>query len=71
MSLGKVSAEKVKGQPGLHRENVLKKESKDWRDDSAVKIIDCSSIGPEFNSQEAHGGSQPCVMGSGALFRWG
>jgi hypothetical protein len=68
VSLRKVSAEKVKGQPGLHRENVLKKESKDWRDDSAVKSIECTSLGPEFNSLEPHGGSQPCVKGSGALF---
>jgi hypothetical protein len=30
--------------------------------------IDCSSRGPEFNSQQPHGGSQPSVMGSDALF---
>ena len=28
---------------------------------------DCSSRGPEFNSQKLHGGSQPFVMGSNAL----
>ena len=28
----------------------------------------CPSRGPEFNSQEPHGGSQPSVMGSDALF---
>ena len=39
-----------------------------WRDGSAVKSIDCSSRGPEFNSQQPHGGSQPFVMGSDALF---
>jgi hypothetical protein len=38
-----------------------------WRDDSAVKITDCSSRGLEFNSQHPHGGSQPSVMGSYAL----
>jgi hypothetical protein len=27
----------------------------------------CSSRGPEFNSQQPHGGSQPSVMGSDAL----
>jgi hypothetical protein len=27
------------------------------RDDSAVKSTDCSSRGPEFNSQQPHGGS--------------
>ena len=36
----------------------------DWRDGSAVKNTDCSSIGPEFSSQQPHGGSQPSVMGS-------
>ena len=28
-----------------------------------VKSTDCSSRGPEFNSQQPHGGSQPPVMG--------
>jgi len=40
----------------------------DWRDGSAVKSTDCSSGGPEFNSQQSHGGSQPSVMWSDALF---
>jgi hypothetical protein len=35
-----------------------------WRDGSVVKSTDCSSEGPEFNSQQPHGGSQP----SDALF---
>jgi hypothetical protein len=35
---------------------------------SVVKSTDCSSRGPEFNSQQPHGGSQPSVMRSGALF---
>jgi len=39
-----------------------------WRDGSAVKSTDCSSRGPEFDSQQPHGGSQPSVMGSDALF---
>jgi hypothetical protein len=39
-----------------------------WRDGSAVKITDGSSRGPEFNPQQLHGGSQPSVMGSDALF---
>jgi hypothetical protein len=34
-----------------------------WRDGSAIKGTDCSSRGPEFNSQQPHGGSQPSVMG--------
>jgi hypothetical protein len=33
-----------------------------WRDGSAVKSTD-SSRGPEFNSQQPHGASQPSVMG--------
>jgi hypothetical protein len=32
------------------------------------KSTDCSSEGPEFKSQQPHGGSQPSVMGSDALF---
>jgi hypothetical protein len=39
-----------------------------WRDGSAVKSTICSSRGPEFNSQQPHGGSQPSVMGLDALF---
>jgi hypothetical protein len=41
-----------------------------WRDGSAVKTTDCSSKGPEFKSQQPHGGSQPSVMRFDALF-WG
>jgi hypothetical protein len=29
-----------------------------------VKSTDCPSEGPEFKSQQPHGGSQPSVMGS-------
>ena len=39
-----------------------------WRDSSVVKSTACSSKGPEFNSQQPHGVSQPSVMTSGALF---
>ena len=38
------------------------------RPGSAIKITDCSSKGPEFNSQHLHGSSQPSVMGSDDLF---
>jgi len=31
-----------------------------------IKSTDSSSRGPEFNSQQPHGGSQPSVMGSDA-----
>jgi hypothetical protein len=39
-----------------------------WRDGSMVKSTDCSSRDPEFNYQKPHGGSQPSVIGSDALF---
>jgi hypothetical protein len=34
---------------------------------SAVKSTDCSSRGPEFKSQQPHGGSQPSVVGSSGM----
>jgi hypothetical protein len=47
------------------------KEVEGWRDDgSVVKSIDCSPRGPEFKSQQPHGGSQPSLMRSDTLF-WG
>jgi hypothetical protein len=39
-----------------------------WQDGSVVKSADCSSKGPEFKSQQPHGGSQPSVMKFDALF---
>jgi hypothetical protein len=39
-----------------------------WRVGSAVRNTDCSSRGPEFNSQQPHDGSQLSVMESDALF---
>jgi len=41
----------------------IRKAPKGWRDGSVVKSTDCSSRGPEFKSQQPHGGSQPSVMG--------
>jgi hypothetical protein len=38
------------------------------RDGSVVKSTDYSSKGPEFKSQQPHGGSQPSERRSGALF---
>jgi hypothetical protein len=46
----------------------IKQSLKGWRDSSTVKSTGCSSRGPEFNSQQLHGGSQPSVMRSDALF---
>jgi hypothetical protein len=37
----------------------VEKGEEEWRDGSAVKSTDCSSKGPEFKSQQPHGGSQP------------
>jgi hypothetical protein len=48
--------------------DVLKLLSEDWRDGSVVKNTDYSSRGPEFNSQQPHGGSQPSVIEFAALF---
>ena len=39
-----------------------------WRDGSAVKSTDSSCRGPEFNSQQPQGGSQPFMIGSDVLF---
>jgi hypothetical protein len=33
-----------------------------------VRAPDCSSEGPEFKSQQPHGGSQPSLIKSDALF---
>ena len=39
-----------------------------WKDGSVVKSNVYSFRGREFNTQQPHGGSQPAVMGSDALF---
>ena len=39
-----------------------------WSDGSVVQSTDYSSRGPEFRSQQVHGGSQPSAMRSDALF---
>jgi hypothetical protein len=41
---------------------------RDWRDGSVVESTDCSARGPEFSSQQPHGGSQPSEMGCDGLF---
>jgi hypothetical protein len=42
----------------------------DWAGEMAqqIRAPDCSSEGPEFNSQQPHGGSQPSLTRSGAHF---
>jgi hypothetical protein len=39
-----------------------------WQDGSVAKDANYSSEGPEFKSQQPHGGSQPSVTKSDALF---
>jgi hypothetical protein len=46
----------------------FKKDLWGWQDGSVVKSADCSSKGPEFKSQQPHGGSQTSVTKSDALF---
>jgi hypothetical protein len=62
----------VKRQSFLSELEALKRKKEKrfggWRDGLEVGSTDCSSRGPEFKSQQPHGGSQPSVMGSDALF---
>jgi hypothetical protein len=59
---------KDKGDEGRCRIAQCQEHVLGWRDGSEVKITDCSSRGPEFNSQQPHGGSQPSVMECDAPF---
>jgi hypothetical protein len=54
--------------PRRNKKNTILKKLGGWQDSSAGKSTDCSSEGPEFKSQQPHGGSQPSVMRSDALF---
>jgi hypothetical protein len=45
-----------------------KEYERGWRDGSAINSTDYSSRGPEFNSQQPHGGSETPVIESNALF---
>ena len=65
----------ISGLPRLHTETLSQKnktkqnKNKRAREMAqAVKDTDCSSKGPEFNSQQPHGGSRLSVMRSDALF---
>jgi hypothetical protein len=53
---------------GMHTNTQITHTWRGWRDGSVLKSTDCSSEGPEFKSQQTHGGSQPSAMRSGALF---
>jgi hypothetical protein len=46
-----------------HEENLRAGEMAQW-----LRALNGSSRDPELNSQQPHGGSQPPVMGSDALF---
>ena len=73
MSLRLAWSTELPGQPGLcntEKYSLKKKmmgagEMAQW-----VRAPDCSSEGQEFKSQQPHGGSQPSIMRSDALF-WG
>ena len=43
-------------------EKGVKRVTEVWRDGLVVKSTNCSSKGPEFKSQQPHGGSRPPVM---------
>jgi hypothetical protein len=51
-----------------HLQVILKYFYGGWRDGSEVKSTDYSSKGPEFKSQQPHGGSQLSIMRSDAFF---
>jgi hypothetical protein len=59
---------KILFQKKIRKENKIESVSTGWRDGSVVKSTDCSSGGPEFKSQQPHGGSQPSVTRSDSLF---
>jgi hypothetical protein len=48
--------------------SALRRSYMGWRDGSEAKNTGCSFRGPEFNSQQPHGGSQLSIRGSDALF---
>jgi hypothetical protein len=54
--------------PGLVVLGCIRKQAEGWQNGSAGKNTDCSSEGPEFNSQQPHGGSQPPIMRSDTHF---
>jgi hypothetical protein len=51
-----------------HYLQVRKILERGWKDGLVVKSTECSTEGPEFKSQQPHGGSQPSVMRSDTLF---
>jgi hypothetical protein len=52
----------------MHLDSVLKTKKGAGEMAQWVRAPDCSSKGPEFKSQQPHGGSQPSLMRSDALF---
>ena len=60
--------EKVKGILKTNNKTCVIQPTGSGKTHLALKLTDCSSEGLEFKSQQPHGGSQPSVMGSDALF---
>ena len=58
----------LNNQSKKNKEKRRKRKKEGWSHGSEVKSTGYSSRGPEFNSQQPYGGSQPSVMRSGALF---
>jgi hypothetical protein len=55
-------------EPGVHRDRRQDVSRGAGEMAQWVRAPDCSSEGPEFESQQPHGGSQPSIMRSDALF---
>ena len=55
------STQQVPGQPCRHNETLSQKQNK-GTGEMAHRLRALSSRGPEFNSQQPHGDSQPSVM---------
>jgi hypothetical protein len=68
LTVEKTSSERLKFKENGSINHYKSLSSGGWRDGSAGKSTDCSYEGPEFNSQQPHGGSQPSIMRSDALF---
>jgi hypothetical protein len=63
------SAKPVLGYPELSSTVLsLKEKRRAGKMAQQLRALTALSRGPEFNSQQPHGGSQPSVMGSDALF---
>jgi hypothetical protein len=62
------TARAIQRNPVSKNQNQKKKEREREREREECWSAGCSSRGLESNSQQPHGGSQPSIGGSGALF---